>query len=192
MRWNGHPDLYRNAAGLRRRTTTVDASRAAAWPQGEPPLGGTGGYLLRASLEYLNKPVSPGLRCGVNANCGTFPIWGTPAGTGVAVASGAVATAESAQNVVNGVRLSGQLARESANSAFTASGELSQGAISGARQIFAPGTLGNPAIPNTFGKYTTETFASPSGPFQAHFYMNPTTGEVMYGLDYKVMFNLGF
>lgn len=95
-----------------------------------------------------------------------------------------------AQNVANGVRLLQQLARESANSACTATGELSEGAINGARQIFAPGTLGNPAIPSVFGKYATETFASPSGPFQAHFYMNPTTGEVIYGLDYKVIFNL--
>lgn len=102
-----------------------------------------------------------------------------------------MATAESAANVMNGVRLSGQLSLESANSAFTATGELSEGAIQNATQIFEPGTLGNPAIPSGFGKYTTETFASPSGPFQAHFYMNPTTGEVFYGLDYKVIFNTG-
>lgn len=55
----------------------------------------------------------------------------------------------------------------------------------------APGTLGNPAIPSGFGKYATQTFSSPSGPFQVHFYMNPTTGEVFYGLDYKILLNAG-
>jgi len=52
-----------------------------------------------------------------------------------------------------------------------------------------PGKLSNPAIPNGFGKYTTGTFQSPAGDFQVHFYKNPTTGEVIYGLDYKAVFN---
>ena len=80
-----------------------------------------------------------------------------------------VAGAGSAANVANGVRLGQQLSLESANSAFTGTGELSEGAIQNATQIFEPGTLSNPAIPEGFGKYTTETFASPPGPFQAHF-----------------------
>jgi len=108
------------------------------------------------------------------------------------VAAEGIAGAGSAANVANGVRLGEQLSLESANSAFTASGELSEGAIQNATQIFEPGTLSNPAIPEGFGKYTTETFASPSGPFQAHFYMNPSTGEVFYGLDYKAVFNTAF
>jgi hypothetical protein len=95
----------------------------------------------------------------------------------------------SAQNVVNEVRLSEQLTMESANSAFAADGTLSEGAINNSRQIFAPGSLGNPEIPSEFGKYTTQTFASPSGPFQVHFYMNPSSGETFYGLDYKAVFN---
>jgi hypothetical protein len=92
-----------------------------------------------------------------------------------------VVGAESVANVANGVRLSQQLARESAESAFTASGELSEGAIAGSREIIPAGQLGNPAIPQGFSKFATDTFASPSGPFQAHFYMNPVTGEVYYG-----------
>src|SRR5206468_12649830 len=104
--------------------------------------------------------------------------------------SGTVATASSAQNVMNGVRLSQRLTFEEANSAFTASGQLSQGAINGSRMTHAPGTLGNPAIPSGFGKYSTTTFRSPSGPFQVHYYMNPSSGELFYGLDYKVVFNL--
>jgi hypothetical protein len=90
---------------------------------------------------------------------------------------------------MDGVRLSGQLARASANSAFTATGALSQVAIANATQIIRAGALGNRAIPSGFAKYTTETFASPSGAFQIHFYMNPSTGEVFYGLDYKVICN---
>ena len=84
-----------------------------------------------------------------------------------------------------------QLPAEEAAGAFTASGALSPTALRSAEQIFAPGTLGNPAIPQGFGKYTTQTFRSPAGPFQVHFYMNPTTGEVFYGLDYKAVFNNG-
>lgn len=90
--------------------------------------------------------------------------------------------------MANGVRLSEQLALESANSAFTASGELSEGAIAGANEFIPAGQLGNLAIPGGFAKFTTDTFASPSGPFTVRFYMNPATGDVFYGLDYKVLF----
>jgi hypothetical protein len=96
-----------------------------------------------------------------------------------------------ASDAVNAARLANQLVREEAASAFTETGGLSAESISGAKQIFAPGTLGNPAIPEGFGKYTTQAFDSPSGPFQAHFYMNPESGAVFYGLDYKVIFSLG-
>ena len=72
-----------------------------------------------------------------------------------------------------------------------ANGMLTQDAINGARAIerLGPGQLSNPAIPSGFGKYTTETFQSPAGNFQTHFYMNPTSGEIFYGLDYKAIFN---
>ena len=62
-------------------------------------------------------------------------------------------------------------------------------AAADSRQIIAPGNLGNPAIPQGYGKYTTSSFQSPSGDFQVHFYMNPTTGDVFYGLDYKAVYN---
>ena len=81
-----------------------------------------------------------------------------------------------AESAMNGVRLAEQLTLESAESAFTAGGELS---------AEIPLSLGNPAIPQGFSKFTTETFRSPAGPFQVHFHMNSTTGEVFYGLDYK-------
>jgi len=99
------------------------------------------------------------------------------------------AATSGAENALNGVGLNQQL---SAQSAFNASGGLSQEAITGSEQFFAPGELGNPAIPQGFGKYTTPTFDSPSGPFQVHFYQNPTTGEIWTGLDYKTVFNNPF
>lgn len=34
-----------------------------------------------------------------------------------------------------------------------------------------------------------ETFQSPSGPFQVHFYRNSASGAVSYTHDYKVVFN---
>ena len=47
----------------------------------------------------------------------------------------------------------------------------------------------SPAIPAGFGKYSTQTFQSPAGDFQVHFYKHPVTGEVFYGADYKAKFN---
>jgi len=96
-----------------------------------------------------------------------------------------------ASDGINGSRLASDLVRSEAESAFTATGELSSEALQGSRPIIAPGELGNSAIPQGFGKYATESFNSPSGPFQVHFYMNPTTNEVFYGLDYKAIFNAG-
>jgi RHS repeat-associated protein len=94
-----------------------------------------------------------------------------------------------ASNAADAPRLAMDLAQQEAESAFSPAGELSQDAIQGSRQIIAPGQLGNPAVPQGFGKFSTQTFQSPSGPFQVHFYMNPSTEEIFYGLDYKAVFN---
>nr|WP_249744583.1 filamentous hemagglutinin N-terminal domain-containing protein [Burkholderia pyrrocinia] len=99
------------------------------------------------------------------------------------------AGAGSAQNIATAGQLAKQLQLESANSPFTVSGTLTQAAIDSSSQIFPPGSMGNPAIPVGVGKYTTSTYQSPAGDFQVHFYMNPTTGQVYYGLDYKAIFN---
>lgn len=40
-----------------------------------------------------------------------------------------------------------------------------------------------------WAKYTTQSFRSPSGPFQVHYYRNLVTGAVNYTYDYKVVFN---
>jgi len=82
------------------------------------------------------------------------------------------------------------LAQQEAASAFTTTGELSEGAIAGSRQL--PIALGNPAIPQGFFKFSTRSFNSPSGLFQVHFYQNPTTGVIWNGLDYKAVFNNAF
>ncbi len=93
------------------------------------------------------------------------------------------------QNVANSPRLKKQLSTESANSAFTETGELSQGAIDGSREIIPSSKLGNPDIPDGFSKHSTSTHQSPNGDFQVHFYKNNDTGEILYDKDYKVKFN---
>ncbi|RFA24180.1 hypothetical protein CAI21_22540 [Alkalilimnicola ehrlichii] len=93
------------------------------------------------------------------------------------------------QNIANAPRLQDQLRLESANSPFTASGQLAPHAVNDARLIIRPEELSNPAIPRGYGKYSTQTFQSPSGDFQVHFYKNPSTGDVLYELDYKAVLN---
>lgn len=99
------------------------------------------------------------------------------------------AISSGAESALSAIRLKGQLLMEEAKSAFTPTGELSPEAIAGSRQIIRPGQLSNPLIPQGLAKFSTGTFNSPSGPFQVHFYMNPTTGQPYYGLDYKSVFN---
>jgi YD repeat-containing protein len=103
------------------------------------------------------------------------------------VTSGGTADASQYQSLK--MSLANQQAFGEAASAFNDSGGLSQSAISGSREIIAPGKLGNPNIPDGFGKYSTGTYNSPSGPFQVHFYQNPSTSEIYYGLDYKAVSN---
>jgi len=104
---------------------------------------------------------------------------------------GDVASFGPASNAANGPRLAQQLTQQSARSPFTATGQLTGDAIDASKPVpnLGPGQLSNPNIPAGFGKYTTQTFQSPAGNFQAHFYKNPLTGEVYYGQDYKVIFN---
>jgi hypothetical protein len=93
------------------------------------------------------------------------------------------------QNIANAPRLSQQLTLQSAESSFNADGTLTQDAIDNSSLIMSPNNLSNPAIPSGYGKYSTQTFQSPYGNFQTHFYMNADTGDVYYGLDYKSVFN---
>jgi RHS repeat-associated protein len=104
-----------------------------------------------------------------------------------------------ADNVVNGVRLARQLARQSAESVFTSTGDLDPSVIADSNLIIPGSKLGNKGLIDAltsdgsniadWGKYRTPNFQSPYGDFQVHFYMNRVTGTVDYGYDYKVIFN---
>lgn len=67
--------------------------------------------------------------------------------------------------------------------------ERTQEAIDKSDVIIDATRLNNPRIPAGFAKYRTETFQSPSGNFAVHLYANPQTGQVYYGLDYKIKFS---
>jgi hypothetical protein len=102
------------------------------------------------------------------------------------------------QNAANGPRLARHLLAEEASSAFTSTG-LTPEAIQSARKIIDGTALGNKALIGEltrdgsniadWGTYTTDTFRSPSGPFQVHFYYNPITGAANYAFDFKAVFN---
>jgi hypothetical protein len=103
-----------------------------------------------------------------------------------------------ASNVANGVRLSGQLARESTTSVFTPTGRLTSGAIRDSTLIIEGVKLGNSDLVKIltadgskiadWGKYTTRTHQNSFREFQVHYYMNRVSGTVNYTYDYKVVF----
>jgi hypothetical protein len=126
---------------------------------------------------------------GLSLGVGVLGMLGAGPVKGAAVAVDVTKGIGEAYSVANASKLAEQLTLQSAKSPFTAAGTLTQDAINGSKQIFKPGELNNPAIPSGFGKYATDVFRSPAGDFTAHFYKNPTTGEVFYGLDYKAIFN---
>ena len=97
------------------------------------------------------------------------------------VAPGASAATREAASAINAPRLAMQLVREEGESAFTP--------IRSAKQILTPSQIKNTNVPDGFGKFTTDTFQSPSGPFQVHFYMNKDSLQIFYGVDYKAVFN---
>jgi hypothetical protein len=104
-----------------------------------------------------------------------------------------------ASNVANGPRLAGQLTAEEASSIFTNAGGLKQSVVNASTEIIPGTSLKNSQLIKNltadgsniadWGKYTTQTFKSPSGPFQVHFCRNSITGAVHYLDDYKVVFN---
>jgi RHS repeat-associated protein len=104
-------------------------------------------------------------------------------------AEGADALIGGAQSALARTLLSDQLAAESAASPFTETGELTDEAIAQSKEIMTPEELNNPDIPSGYSKYSTQTYQSPSGDFQTHYYMNSNTGDVYYGSDYKAVFN---
>lgn len=94
-----------------------------------------------------------------------------------------------AGNIATAKRLADDLRLASARSPFTPDGKLTPSAIAQGDEIIPAGSLVNPNIPAGFSKYESPTFHSPSGDFKLHYYYNPTTNQVIYDLDYKVIFN---
>jgi hypothetical protein len=95
--------------------------------------------------------------------------------------------------------LSAQISRAEGASIFTESGYLKAEVIDASDRIIPAKGLRNTQLKKAlisdgskiedWAKYSTKTYQSPQGPFQVHFYYNPTTGRVYYGTDYKVKFN---
>ena len=66
---------------------------------------------------------------------------------------------------------------------------LSQGAVDDSQKIIDGEDINNPAVreylesnggrPSGAKAYSTGTYQSPYGPFQAHYYMNEETGDLM-------------
>ncbi|MEE1941154.1 polymorphic toxin-type HINT domain-containing protein [Streptomyces sp. TRM 70361] len=99
---------------------------------------------------------------------------------------------------LQGQKLADRLRKESAGSPFTPGGFLEPEAIENSRLIMPGSDMNNKALRarleerggvSQWGKYSTETHQSSYGDYQVHYYMNSTTGEVMYGFDYKVVMN---
>lgn len=91
-----------------------------------------------------------------------------------------------AHSVGDAVRLNNQLLFEEAASIFTSTGELTPQILNRAQIVIA--NPGNPLLPPGLAKYITPTTPSPAGPFQVHFYMDPSTKIPYYGRDYKIVF----
>lgn len=93
-----------------------------------------------------------------------------------------------ASNIADAPKLNAKLTFEEANSIFTESGSLKPEIINNSKELIPGSKLGNQAVKDAltsngssiddWAKMTTETFKSPSGNFQIHYYMNLKTGEV--------------
>ncbi len=111
------------------------------------------------------------------------------------IAPRSLARAESAADFA---RLTRQLQFDEAAAVFNRSGGLQPSVINNSTPIVRGPQIGNQQVVKAltadgsniadWAKYTTQSFQSPSGPFQVHFYRNSVTGAVNYGYDYKVVF----
>ena len=106
-----------------------------------------------------------------------------------------------AESAANAQRLAEQLRLQEASSVFTPDGGLKPEVLARSREIIPGFQIGNRYVKDLltadgstitdWGKFSTETFKSPEGPFQVHFYRNSKTGAVIYDLDYKAVLNRG-
>jgi hypothetical protein len=101
-----------------------------------------------------------------------------------------------ARSHINGLRLEQELAYEEAKSMFKKNGELTNYAIESSRMIRLK--INNPELKSRlsergsladWGKYETTPIHTNNGLARIHFYYNPATGNVYYGMDYKAIFN---
>ncbi|KAF5032454.1 hypothetical protein DSECCO2_617100 [anaerobic digester metagenome] len=93
-----------------------------------------------------------------------------------------------ADNIATGPKLNSKLTYEEASSVFTKSGTLQPEVVKNSSAIISGSELNNPSVINAltkngsnindWAKMTTQTFKSPSGDFQVHFYQNLKTWAV--------------
>jgi hypothetical protein len=110
--------------------------------------------------------------------------------------NGANDSLNNAVNHINGLRLQRQLAQEEVSTFFNSNSELSQEVINNSRRI--PLKINNfklkkilserPGNLSDWGKYETIPIQTDAGFARMHFYHNPITGDVYYGMDYKAVF----
>ncbi len=145
-------------------------------------------------FENLLEPIQPDdnndSRAG--ASIGTVGAMLIPGGNLGRLAEAGEVLAGGAQNAIAAPLLSDQLTREAASSVFTEDGFLTNETLKNSREIIPASDLGNPRLPPGVSKFSTQTFRSPAGDFQMHFYMNSKAGVPFYDLDYKAIFTKGF
>jgi RHS repeat-associated protein len=73
------------------------------------------------------------------------------------------------------------------NDMFGPNGTLSNKVLENPIEIIPPEGIKNMSIPSGFWKYTTQTYCTPSGTYETHYYYNSSTQEVYYGQDYKTV-----
>ncbi len=123
---------------------------------------------------------------------------GTTIATGKVVEKVSRGGSDAAKNAVNAVRLNSQLTYLEASSVFTESGTLHPDVIRNSESIILGNKLGNPRVIqaltadgssiNSWAKMSTQTFRSPIGNFQVHFYQNLDNGIVSI-FEMKVKFS---
>jgi RHS repeat-associated protein len=144
---------------------------------------------LVAAIRWLWRELNTDLCPECNKGVADFGLVG---GVGPIRALGGAA------NIANGPRLRSALMWDEA-AVFTGSGQLHGSVIANSAEIIRGSQLHSSAVIAEltrdgsniadWGKYTTNSFSSPAGKFQVHFYRNRVTGQVNYNIDYKVKFN---
>ncbi|MBD3362702.1 hypothetical protein GF362_03215 [Candidatus Dojkabacteria bacterium] len=103
-----------------------------------------------------------------------------------------------AQDVVQYEMYKEQLKSQQAATVFTQNGELKPNVISNSHSIIDGKDLKNPSVIkeltkdgskiDSWEKMSTDSYPSPSGDFQVHYYQNKDTGKIYYNIDYKAKF----